>query len=182
MHDTECQEPPPPSSHFLKLHGPWAAFSSWLTPVAVTTPSESDREIKDIQEEICCKHLPLHPATSVSIVPGVTPSQFWYSELIRRSLSGTQAKALQLCALQEKKPGLYLTKERDCGVLMSNLGTHSQWHWTFPRVSFCSEAFWLLGLGFACHLQLLPSQRKRYYFTRNAICTQAYGFTNQLST
>lgn len=90
MHESEAR---------ILLHYPFISSSStehrlllhcyWF--LHCYKPPEPDREVMDIQKEICCKPLPLYPATSI-LVPGGAPSLFWYSRLIERSPSGTQAK------------------------------------------------------------------------------------------
>lgn len=87
----------------------------------VTTPSDQKEKLRIF------RRFAARASLCVPIVPNVTPSQFRYSELIRRSLSRTQAKDLQLRAPQEEsRAGPFLGKEA-LKTYMSHLGPHGQW-------------------------------------------------------
>lgn len=158
MHDTECQKPPPPFPQAPQSTG---CIFTIIDSSTVITPSGPDRDVKDMQREIYSKRLSVYAATSFPI-PGVSPLQFWYSELIRRRLSGTQAKVLQLCALQEK-PGQACTLPRKEALenYVSQLGVSSPER--LPCVSIWGDAFWPWGLGLPLKAIAWPEKKALVY-------------------
>lgn len=133
-HEAEYWNSLPPSSHFLILQGPRAAFSSyWCLHCYNSFWSRQGRSY-GYSRENSLLGAPFVPSIQHSHagVPPISPhTQFWYSELMIRSFSGTQASLIAACPAGEK-PGLHLTEESGSGKLPELLGGAE----SLPWVSF----------------------------------------------